>query len=657
MNAITLFATSVFIFCASGVLAVYQPQKNILQNAKPPHTSYSIPNILYPQTHHALLIGIGEYAPQSEWPSTAGDNDARDMAQMLIEGQGFAQANTQLLVDTAATKQAILNALDGLRRRVQQGHSVVLFFSGHGLQVPDATPELDETDGMDEALAPYDSPNAPIANAHISDDELHLWMSQMIQILGPHGHLTVIVDACFSGDANRNVLVAQFGKNGSQRQLSNPKTPALACDIQQTANHTTAPWVFIAASDAGQLAGHLPGGQRSLLTHFLLEALASSPAPTQYFALNDYLQRAMAEGNYLQRPRFFGDINTRLFGKGGSLLPEYCTVTSAPTPNAIEISGWPLLRAKQGTTVAFYPSEITDTSGLVPSATGVISDMALPNAVVRLNRPLPTNWKELINQKAFLRGNDTPLSLHLSDSLRRRHPQFDSALAAAIPALQLADSDAELALLPYNDGVQLVKMGEGRILGTLPLHADSIAIRLRRYLAAQALRELDSHSEYCNIEVTLRKEQAANAPLFLDSYNHRIEDQVWLHIKNTTSRLLYFNVLEIFDTDEVNLVYPHTDSGWMSHDCYVEPGQTRAFSIVLFPAGRSRFKIVATNGQPFSLSSMAKDAQRGSPPSAISTLKRIRASLDDIRSSGASNGPKAVDVETVDVWIQHAQNK
>ena len=94
----------------------------------------------------ALLIAIDRY-PHLEGSDLQGCvNDMTALAELLRARFGFAPERVRLLVDAAATRDAILSALDELAAAVEDDDIVVLAFAGHGSQVTDL--EREEADKL-----------------------------------------------------------------------------------------------------------------------------------------------------------------------------------------------------------------------------------------------------------------------------------------------------------------------------------------------------------------------------------------------------------------------------------------------------------------------------------------------------------------------------
>jgi hypothetical protein len=96
----------------------------------------------------ALCIGVNNY-PGTHMDLSGCVNDANDWAAELAT-RGFAVSK---LIDSQATKAAMVSGIQSLIAAAVSGDVVVITFSGHGTYVPDTNG--DEIDGLDEALCPF----------------------------------------------------------------------------------------------------------------------------------------------------------------------------------------------------------------------------------------------------------------------------------------------------------------------------------------------------------------------------------------------------------------------------------------------------------------------------------------------------------------------
>lgn len=89
------------------------------------------------------------------------------------------------------TKKNIQESLEWLVRGSRSGDSLIFYFSGHGLRLPEQS-KGDELDGFDETICPVDF----IEEGMILDDEIN---SKIVQPLTKGVTLHALVDSCHSG--------------------------------------------------------------------------------------------------------------------------------------------------------------------------------------------------------------------------------------------------------------------------------------------------------------------------------------------------------------------------------------------------------------------------------------------------------------------------
>ena len=133
----------------------------------------------------SLLVGLNRYAePRRRLRGCV--NDVSVLNDMLIRRYNFRETN--LLLNSAATKDRILQELKLLVDTTKPGDTSVFYFSGHGCQVP----SVSESDCFDECLVSYDhSWNNPLRDDDIRD---------CLQNHKPGATLILVVDSCHSGD-------------------------------------------------------------------------------------------------------------------------------------------------------------------------------------------------------------------------------------------------------------------------------------------------------------------------------------------------------------------------------------------------------------------------------------------------------------------------
>jgi uncharacterized caspase-like protein len=146
----------------------------------------------------ALCVGINRYAHlPSPYQLRFAVKDAEAVAEVLKQNYGF--DDVRVLRDEQATKDGITDALSQLasRRTVQSEDRVLIFFAGHGKDVPlpdggemgfllPCDAKVDVTDTADAA---------PYLRTCLSMDELR----SKVAMLSPAKHMLFLVDCCFSG--------------------------------------------------------------------------------------------------------------------------------------------------------------------------------------------------------------------------------------------------------------------------------------------------------------------------------------------------------------------------------------------------------------------------------------------------------------------------
>jgi hypothetical protein len=144
----------------------------------------------------ALLIGINKYLIAGA-DLRGCVNDVRDLSAVLTEFGGFRKSDITTLVDSDATKKAMMAEIKALVKVSKKGDVALLHYSGHGSHVPDDEAHRDETDGRDEILCPTDldwyDP--------LRDD----WLRETFDAIPAGVQFTVIMDCCHSGSNTRAV--------------------------------------------------------------------------------------------------------------------------------------------------------------------------------------------------------------------------------------------------------------------------------------------------------------------------------------------------------------------------------------------------------------------------------------------------------------------
>jgi Caspase domain len=133
----------------------------------------------------ALVIGINAYTKAP--PLQYARNDAQAVVACLCERHGFANENVTLLVDAAATRDAVLSAfLSFTRDHVNPDDRLLVFFAGHGLTRPGRRQDVGY-------LVPVDGDPGDISTL-VRWDEL----TRNADLVRAK-HVLFVMDACYGG--------------------------------------------------------------------------------------------------------------------------------------------------------------------------------------------------------------------------------------------------------------------------------------------------------------------------------------------------------------------------------------------------------------------------------------------------------------------------
>jgi hypothetical protein len=140
------------------------------------------------ERHHALIIGVGQYASASEASPLPGVPRDMATARSMALAMGVPAQRITELRDANATKANIVAALERLRRVAGSGDRVFVYFSGHGTS-------YNTSQGCQEGLLPY-TPGRYTLDDVISETELASYTSRISE---KSDKAVVMIDACFSG--------------------------------------------------------------------------------------------------------------------------------------------------------------------------------------------------------------------------------------------------------------------------------------------------------------------------------------------------------------------------------------------------------------------------------------------------------------------------
>lgn len=141
---------------------------------------------------------LGEKALKVQGIAPALNNQA-PLLEVSLDRRGntYEIGETRMLLDREVTAGTFRRSLAEVAAETQPGDEVIIFWSGHGDQVPDNSG--DETDHLDEALVLSNGQRSNVAGSTILDDNLGRWVQDFSGC-----EVIVILDSCHSGGQARN---------------------------------------------------------------------------------------------------------------------------------------------------------------------------------------------------------------------------------------------------------------------------------------------------------------------------------------------------------------------------------------------------------------------------------------------------------------------
>jgi uncharacterized caspase-like protein len=221
----------------------------------------------------ALIIGNEDYSSyqtglQTEVNVDYAENDARVFKDYLVKTLGADESKVDLRINATLTQMK--QGLSKLMKlaEISDGQAEIYFYySGHGL------PDENTKDGY---LIPVDVSGAEVTSG-IKIDDLYAKLTEF-----PVARITVLLDACFSGGARNQGLVA----------LKGVKITSKAAKLEGNMV------VFTSSSGQESSAVYRDKGH-GYFTYFFLKALQDSKGDITYKKMFDYVKKNVSEKTVL----------------------------------------------------------------------------------------------------------------------------------------------------------------------------------------------------------------------------------------------------------------------------------------------------------------------------------------------------------------------
>ncbi len=205
---------------------------------------------------YGIIVGISDY--ESIMGLELTDDDAAAMEAVLRD---LYWTQVTLLLNQEASRAGIRDAIQALQGTVDGDDIVLLYFAGHGTYGDDLSP-LDEVDGYDEYICPWDATLDPATS--IRDDELEAWLDAL------PCRKVVILDTCFSGG---------FIRENEMTTRTMPGRPK--ADLESTVDRDLAMpgYIVLASCEHDEYSYESTALGHGVFTYYLLRGMASAPFP------------------------------------------------------------------------------------------------------------------------------------------------------------------------------------------------------------------------------------------------------------------------------------------------------------------------------------------------------------------------------------------
>jgi len=271
---------------------------------KPPPPAAAQAPVVAPAAEpgRVLILAMGSNVK----PLTKTNQDAALFTDMVARLFGVRPDDQRVLAN--ATKADFAAGMAWLRERARPADLVIIFYSGHGMQVRDPTGT--SSDGLDEAFVPYDFETLPKPSGRnlVWSQEFARWVNAL-----PTDTVITVVDACHSAGLYRSVDSTELGAKAKvyvppadldlapPAELAVPATRALGGSGREIAKG-----VLLAAASRRQSALEVSDG--GLFTVALLRDLAGARGGS----LREAFERAAATVDRRtggrQSPQAIGDL-------------------------------------------------------------------------------------------------------------------------------------------------------------------------------------------------------------------------------------------------------------------------------------------------------------------------------------------------------------
>ncbi|MCO6495426.1 MAG: caspase family protein [Bacteroidetes bacterium] len=541
---------------------------------------------------YALIIAIGDYPTETQWGKISSSNDVPLIKDALLS-QGFSQNDITIILDSAATKKGIINALTNLQAKIKKGDIVVIHYSGHGQQIFDDNG--DEADGLDEALVPYDA--CAVYNDkyqgqnHIRDDELGNIMANLRNKLGKTGQLLFILDSCHSGSMSRGQK-ARGGRGAlvppDWSVTDSKKENGISGIIENVKiNPDAAPFVMISGASAEELNYEYKGC--GSLSYSFSQAMAHLGKDATYRQLFAKVLAQMQVVAPFQNPVIEGDIDFEIFSGNYSPQKLYFNVKKIENFNSLIIPAGKLHGLFEGTEVIVMPAGSAKPDSTKAFAKGTISTAEYTESVVTLNNDITSQLEKdlwvFVTKPTY---DDMFIKVYFDLSVKNQ--QIIDGVENYLNQNHLGEivqdqMESDITII-FNKGTYNIAVTSDlqTINNTIVTRGESeiniLSKKIFEFAQGQYLKNLQLNNQ--NYEFSFRL-----VPINSENYQNNSPDQVlkvipgkdqmWLEVTNKSSYPLYISIVEINSKGEIASFFPHQNCQLNNQERMIPANKTYVF--------------------------------------------------------------------------------
>lgn len=535
---------------------------------------------------HALIIAIGDYPTDGDWPDISSQNDIAYVYSTL-HVLGYKDTDISIISDSMATKKGILQAFQSLSNKINPSDHIYIHYSGHGQQVLDQNG--DEIDGLDEALVPYDSPLYYSENSYhgenlLRDDEIAIFTQKWRTLCGPMGKIFLVIDACHSGTATRGIGKARgtnYIMSPNQGASTYTSIPRHETSLDIITEDDLAPMASFFGSSPQELnyetfdpSGHPVGS----LTYTLSEVIRTSEADA---SIDQIFKRIKHKMNIIaprQIPQFEGNGALTFFdNQDVHINKNHFLIIDVIDSLFIQANGGQLDGIYTGSKVSLYSQ-----GSKTPLCKGEVIQSQLTKSTIHLDNPIERSALD----QYYIRIDHHAIpeqQIFVYNQIEENHTLYPYIIdALQRSALTLSKKHSELCVKILNNEILLLTK-EGNILfqsniNTIGPEETSEALfnAVTSYMQCQFLRKYESPTDHFDFSITVNIVdcQEINHVKSTQPDEIVVGDCMQFIITNNGVNGAYYSVLDVQPDNAINIIIPAIELGYTADEYYLASGQT-----------------------------------------------------------------------------------